>query len=62
MPFYFFIYIILIIPLAEIGFSISLTKGIYIPQFITDELFKTDFGAFFYICIYCGASLYKLLG
>lgn len=43
----FFIYIILIIPLAEIGFSISLTKGIYIPQFITDELFKTDFGAFF---------------
>lgn len=42
--FIFFIYFLLILPIASIGMSPGLAKNLYIPHFITDELMKFQGG------------------
>lgn len=49
VPVIFFIsYLILMIPIANLGLSSVLTKNIYIPKFLTEELMKTTKGIIFY--------------
>lgn len=45
---FFIIYLILMIPIANLGLSSVLTKNIYIPKFLTEELMKTTKGIIFY--------------
>lgn len=46
---YFFIYFLLILPLASLGLNAGLIEGIRIPNFITDELLKNQYGMVVYI-------------
>ena len=41
---FFVIYLMLMIPIANLGLSSVLTKNIYIPKFLTEELMKTTKG------------------
>ncbi|MBO1198909.1 glycerophosphoryl diester phosphodiesterase membrane domain-containing protein [Staphylococcus simiae] len=45
---FFLLYLILMIPIANLGLSSVLTKNLYIPKFLTEELLKTTKGLIFY--------------
>ncbi|MBJ6215712.1 glycerophosphoryl diester phosphodiesterase membrane domain-containing protein, partial [Staphylococcus aureus] len=45
---FFVIYLMLMIPIANLGLSSVLTKNIYIPKFLTEELMKTTKGIIIY--------------
>lgn len=58
----FLLYIVSIIPLANLGFSSALTQDLYIPKFITGEITKTNFGLIMYaivllVCFYINLRL-----
>ena len=46
---YFFVYFLLVLPLASLGLNAGLIKGIRIPNFITDELLKNEYGIVVYV-------------
>lgn len=54
---YFFVYFLLILPLASLGLNAGLIKGIRIPNFITDELLKNQYGIIIYV-LFIVAILY----
>ncbi|MBC1935078.1 hypothetical protein HCA69_01780 [Listeria grandensis] len=45
---FFLLYFVLIVPIAEMGLHSELTDGIYIPNFIVNELLKSTSGAILY--------------
>ena len=49
--FVFFIYFLLILPIASIGMSPGLANNLYIPHFITDELMKFQGGWLLYFSL-----------
>lgn len=45
---FFVLYLVLMIPIANLGLSSVLTKNLYIPKFLTEELLKTTKGLIVY--------------
>lgn len=51
---FFTLYFILMVPLENAGLSSTLTEKLYIPSFISEELFKTASGMLLYISVLAG--------
>ncbi|WP_271495721.1 glycerophosphodiester phosphodiesterase [Enterococcus sp. 5H] len=48
---FFFVYFILILPIALFGLNPTTTQSLRVPHFITDELMKSSIGTFIYIFV-----------